>query len=82
KPFLPAETQAKIKIWGNCWKDGKKTKVAEKLADELGAEHLPREYGGNCQCPEGCVPPLKPFPNHLNPPADLTLHQVKPGKTS
>jgi len=46
KPWLDEVTVSKIDIIGSSYKD--------KLLAQIPAENLPKEFGGQCQCPGGC----------------------------
>mmetsp|Transcript_32792 Transcript_32792/g.91846 ORF Transcript_32792/g.91846 Transcript_32792/m.91846 type:complete len:400 (+) Transcript_32792:100-1299(+) len=48
KPWLDARTLAKIEICG--YND-----FLEPMLLEIPLEHIPKEYGGKCQCPGGCL---------------------------
>jgi hypothetical protein len=51
------------------------------LIEELGADSLPKEYTGKCECSSGCIQALQPFPAYLKPPADLIPINIKAGKS-
>ncbi|KAJ7274579.1 CRAL-TRIO domain-containing protein [Mycena haematopus] len=46
KPWLDEVTVAKIDILGSAYKD--------KLLAQIAADDLPKQFGGNCDCPGGC----------------------------
>jgi hypothetical protein len=48
KPWINEQSLKKITICGGEWK--------QTLLNDIDAKHLPRYFGGTCECPGGCVP--------------------------
>ena len=47
KVFLDSKTREKIKVFGNDYKDA--------LLERIDSKNLPRFFGGECECPGGCL---------------------------
>ena len=54
KIFLDPKTRAKCVVL--------KSSELHKLCDYFDPENLPEEFGGTCQCENGCLPPI---PKHM-----------------
>ena len=68
KIFLDAKTKEKIKVFGTDYKTG--------LLEKIDSQNLPKFFGGECQCPGGCLfsnagPWKKPEDDDPNIPEDI-----------
>jgi len=63
KPWLDPFTANSMSILGS--------NFYEVLSKEIPAENFPKEYGGKCECPNGCLPKAGPFAGF---PSDDIVH--------
>ena len=54
--FVDPKTLAKVVILPN-----NKEEAERILLDALGEDNMPAEFGGKCECEDGCIPPGGPF---------------------
>jgi len=67
KPWLDPFTANSMSILGS--------NFYEVLSKEIPAENFPKEYGGKCECPGGCLPKAGPLAGRTG---DDTVHTIVP----